>query len=76
MRLQDPAGLAVEVVHGLEQLPRLPYRAPRVINLPGEKRRRNAPQPNFGLIASDVELLPSTKEPLIAFYRSVSRPPD
>lgn len=99
VRLQDPAGLAVEVVHGMEQLPRLPYRAPRVINLPGEKRRRNAPQPatpgpaevfrlghvvlqrqefarnanwyvrNFGLIASDVELLPSTTEPLIAFLR-------
>lgn len=99
VRLQDPAGLAVEVVHGMEQLPQLPYRAPRVINLPGEKRRRNAPQPatpgpaevfrlghvvlqrqefarnanwyvrNFGLIASDVELLPSTTEPLIAFLR-------
>lgn len=99
VRLRDPAGLAVEVVHGLEQLPGLPHRAPRLLNLPGQKLRRNAPQPatpgpaeafrlghvvlqrqefarnanwyvkNFGLIASDVELLPGTQDPLIAFLR-------
>jgi hypothetical protein len=99
VRLHDPAGLAVEVVHGIEALPQLTPRAPRVFNLPGHKLRRNAPQPaaaapaevfrlghvvlqrqefarnanwyvrNFGLIASDVELLPGTKEPLIAFLR-------
>jgi len=99
VRLVDPAGLSVELVHGMQDLARLPHRAPRVMNLPGEKLRRNAPQPaspgptevfrlghvvlqrqefarnanwyvkNFGLIASDVELLPATKEPLIAFLR-------
>jgi hypothetical protein len=99
VRLRDPAGLAVEVVYGLEQLPEIAHRAPRVLNLPGQKLRRNAPQPaapgpaevfrlghvvlqrqefernanwyvrNFGLIASDVELLPGTQEPLIAFLR-------
>ena len=99
VRLRDPAGLTVEVVHGTETLPELAHRAPRVLNLPGQKLRRNAPQPasagpaevfrlghvvlqrqefarnanwyveNFGLIASDVELVPGTKEPLIAFLR-------
>jgi hypothetical protein len=68
-------------------------------NLPGEKRRPNAPQPalvgppdvfrlghavmkrqefarnatwyveNFGLIASDVLLMPGTREPVLAFLR-------
>jgi hypothetical protein len=99
VRLRDPAGLAVEVVHGMQPLADLPRRAPRVLNLPGQKLRRNAPQPaaagpaevfrlghvvlkrqefarnanwyvrNFGLIASDIELLPGTREPLIAFLR-------
>jgi hypothetical protein len=99
MRLQDPSGLTVEVIHGLGQLSELPHRAPRLLNLPGQKLRRNAPQPatagpaeafrlghvvlqrqefarnanwyvkNFGLIASDVEVVPGTKEPLIAFLR-------
>ena len=99
VRLRDPAGLAVEVVHGMQELAQLPHREPRVLNLPGQKLRRNAPQPaapgpaevfrlghvvlqrqefarnanwyvkNFGLIASDVELLPGTNEPLIAFLR-------
>jgi len=99
VRLHDPAGLAVEVVCGLQELAQLSHRGARVLNLPGQKLRRNAPQPaaagpaevfrlghvvlqrqefarnaswyvkNFGLIASDVELLPGTKEPLIAFLR-------
>jgi len=99
LRLRDPAGLTVEVTHGMRELPELPHRAPRVLNVPGHKLRRNAPQPgapgpaevfrlghlmlqrqefarnanwyvrNFGLIASDVECLPGTREPLIAFLR-------
>jgi len=99
VRLSDPAGVAVEVVHGMQELAELPHREARVLNLPGRKPRRNAPQPaapgpaevfrlghlvlqrqefarnanwyvrNFGLIASDVECLPGTKEPLIAFLR-------
>jgi|SRR3954468_234885 catechol-2,3-dioxygenase len=99
VRLRDPAGLTVEVVHGIEERPELPHRAPRVINMPGQKLRRNAPQPatpgpaevfrlghvvlqrqefarnanwyvkNFGLIASDVEMMPGTTEPLVAFLR-------
>ena len=99
VRLRDPAGLQVEVVHGAERLPELPHRQPRVANLPGEKRRVNAAQPTvagpaevfrlghavlqrqefvrnanwyvqtFGLIASDVEVLPGSREPLIAFMR-------
>lgn len=97
--LADPAGFRVEVVHGVQDLPRLPSRAPRVMNLPGDKRRVNAPQPallgpaevfrlghavmqrqefarnanwyvqNFGLIASDVLLMPGTREPVLAFLR-------
>ena len=99
MRLADPTGFAVEVIHGLQDLPRLPSRPPRIMNLPDEKRRVNAPQPalvgpaevyrlghavmqrqefarnanwyvqNFGLIASDVLLLPGTREPVLAFMR-------
>jgi hypothetical protein len=99
VRLSDPAGFRVEVVHGMEDLPRLPSREPRVMNLPGQKPRANAPQPaqvgpaevfrlghavmqrqefapnanwyvqNFGLIASDVLLLPDTREPVLAFLR-------
>jgi len=99
VRLSDPAGFRVEVVHGIEDLPRLSSRAPRVLNLPEDKRRRNAPQParvgpaevfrlghavmqrqefarnanwyvqNFGLIASDVLLMPGTHEPVLAFLR-------
>ena len=95
----DPAGFRVEVVHGMEELPRLPSRALRVMNTPGQKLRANAPQPaqigpaevfrlghavmqrqefarnanwyvqNFGLIASDVLLLPGTREPVLAFMR-------
>ena len=45
VRIADPAGFRVEVVHGLMDLPRLPVRAPRVMNLPDQKRRTNAPQP-------------------------------
>ncbi len=97
--LSDPAGFRAEVVHGMEELPRLPSRAPRVMNLPEQKNRANAPQPalvgpaevfrlghavmqrqefarnanwyvqNFGLIASDVLLLPGTREPVLAFLR-------
>lgn len=99
LRLSDPAGFRVEVVHGMEDLPRLPSREPRVMNLPEQKSRANAPQPaqvgpaevfrlghavmqrqefarnanwyvqNFGLIASDVLLLPDTREPVLAFLR-------
>ena len=99
VRLTDPAGFPVEVAHGMQDLPRLPSRPPRVMNLPGEKRRANAPQPalvgpaevfrlghavmqrqefarnanwyvqNFGLIASDVLLMPGTREPVLAFMR-------
>jgi hypothetical protein len=99
VRLSDPAGFPVEVVHGVEELPQLPSRAPRVMNLPQEKRRVNAPQPalvapaevfrlghavmqrqefarnanwyvqTFGLIASDVLLMPGTREPVLAFMR-------
>lgn len=99
VRLHDPSGMRVEVVHGLEELPVLPHRAPRTWNMPGDKRRINAPQPaiaaptevfrlghlvvqrqefarnanwyvqNFGLIASDVELLPTTREAVLAFLR-------
>ena len=99
VRLSDPAGFRVEVVHGMEDLPRLPSRAPRVMNLPEQKRRGNAPQPalvgpaevfrlghavmqrqefarnanwyvqNFGLIASDVLLMPGSREPVLAFLR-------
>lgn len=45
VRLDDPSGFRVEVVHGLCELPVLPHRAPRTWNLPGDKRRINAPQP-------------------------------
>jgi len=99
VRLIDPAGVSVEVVHGLEQLDPLPHRQPRALNLPGDKRRINQPQPavpcpaevfrlghlvqqrqefirnanwyitNFGLIASDIEVLPETREPVLAFLR-------
>lgn len=99
VRLSDPAGFRVEVVHGIEDLPRLPSRAPRVLNQPEDKPRRNTPQParvgpaevyrlghavmqrqefarnanwyvqNFGLIASDVLLIPGTREPVLAFLR-------
>jgi catechol-2,3-dioxygenase len=99
VRLVDPSGFAVEVVHGLLDLPRLAARPPRTMNLPDEKRRKNAPQPalvgpaevfrlghavmqrqefarnanwyvqSFGLIASDVLLMPGTREPLLAFMR-------
>lgn len=99
VRLTDPSGFPVEVVHGLAALPPLPHRAPRVWNLPGDKRRVNAPQPaipepaevfrlghvvmqrqefarnanwyveTFGLIASDVEVLPKSHEPVLAFLR-------
>jgi catechol 2,3-dioxygenase-like lactoylglutathione lyase family enzyme len=99
VRLQDPAGLAVEVVHGLAELPQLSHRGARVLNRPGDTRRVNAPQPalsgpaevfrlghlalqrqelvnntrwymqNFGLIASDVELLPDNHCPVLVFMR-------
>jgi hypothetical protein len=99
VRLTDPAGFRVEVIHGMEELPRLPSRAPRVLNHPERKLRANAPQPalvgpaevfrlghavmqrqefarnanwyvqNFGLIASDVLLMPGTREPVLAFLR-------
>jgi hypothetical protein len=99
VRLTDPAGFRVEVVHGLQDLPPLHSRPPRVMNLPEQKLRANAPQPalvgpaevfrlghavmqrqefarnanwyvqNFGLIASDVLLLPGTREPVLAFLR-------
>lgn len=99
VRLEDPSGMRVEVVHGLAELPVLPHRPPRAWNMPGDKRRVNAPQPciaapaevfrlghlvmqrqefarnanwyvqNFGLIASDVEVLPATREAVIAFLR-------
>ena len=99
VRLTDPAGFRVDVVHGIAELPRLPSRTPRVLNLPEQKRRPNAPQPatvgpaevfrlghavmqrqefarnanwyvqNFGMIASDVLLLPETREPVLAFLR-------
>jgi len=99
VHLLDPAGVRVEVVHGLEQVAPLPHRPPRRFNSPTEKRRINRPQPavaqpaevfrlghlvqqrqefirnanwyvtNFGLIASDVEILPDTREPVLAFLR-------
>jgi len=99
VRLHDPAGLAVEIVHGLAELPKLPHREARLFNRPGEVRRVNAPQPalagpaevfrlghlalqrqelvnntrwymqNFGLIASDVELLPDSHHPALVFMR-------
>ena len=99
VRLSDPAGFRVEVVHGMQSLPRLDARSPRVMNLPEQKLRRGAPQPaqvgpadvfrlghavmqrqefarnanwyvqTFGLIASDVLLLPETREPVLAFLR-------
>ena len=99
VRLSDPAGFRVEVVHGMEAVPQLPARPSRAMNLPERKLRPNAPQPalvgpaevyrlghavmqrqefarnanwyvqNFGLIASDVLLLPDTREPVLAFLR-------
>lgn len=99
VRLLDPVGFRVEVVTGGVELPQLPQRESRPMNLPQEKRRINAPQPitigptevyrlghavmtrqefaknanwyveTFGLIASDVEVLPGTREPVLAFMR-------
>jgi catechol 2,3-dioxygenase-like lactoylglutathione lyase family enzyme len=99
VRMRDPAGLAVEIVHGLAELPELPHRPARVLNGPGDHRRVNAPQPalagpaevfrlghlalqrqelvkntrwymrNFGLIASDVEILPESHDPVLVFMR-------
>jgi hypothetical protein len=45
VRLSDPSGFRVEVVHGMEDMPRLSSRALRVMNLPDRKLRANAPQP-------------------------------
>lgn len=99
VKLRDPAGFRVEVVHGTQELPRIASRLPRMTNAPEEKRRANAPQPalvgpaevyrlghavmqrqefvrnanwyiqTFGLIASDVLLLPGSREPVLAFMR-------
>lgn len=99
VRLRDPSGFPVEVVHGTEELPALPQRAARVQNQPLHKARVNAPQPillgpaevyrlghavmtrqefaknanwyveTLGLIASDVEVLPGSREPVLAFMR-------
>lgn len=99
VRLSDPAGIRVDVVHGMEELPALPHRDVRRWNHPCDKQRINQPQPsvpkpaevfrlghlvqqrqefsrnanwyirNFGLIASDVETLPGTREPILAFLR-------
>jgi hypothetical protein len=99
VRLHDPAGLAVDVIFGLDSLPALPHRPSRQLNGPGRNLRVNAPQPalpapaevfrlghlalqrqelvrntrwyvdNFGLIASDVEVLPGSHQPALVFMR-------
>jgi catechol 2,3-dioxygenase-like lactoylglutathione lyase family enzyme len=44
VRLTDPNGIAVEVVHGIAAVPPLPSPVPRAVNIGTERRRLGAPQ--------------------------------
>ncbi|MBX3024880.1 VOC family protein [bacterium] len=44
VRLTDPNGIAIEVVHGIAAVPPLPLPAPRQLNSGAERRRLGAPQ--------------------------------
>jgi catechol 2,3-dioxygenase-like lactoylglutathione lyase family enzyme len=99
LRLRDPAGLEVEVLHGFDAAPVRAPPAPVPVNSHGHPARVNAPRPpvlgpawvqrlghvvlgrqefarnaswyveTFGLIATDVEVLPDLDEPIVAFLR-------
>jgi catechol 2,3-dioxygenase-like lactoylglutathione lyase family enzyme len=99
LRLRDPAGLTIEVVHGIESAPPREPPAPAPVNCFASPMRVNAPRPALlgpawirrlghvvlgrqefgrsvhwyldllGLIASDVEILVETGEPIVAFLR-------
>ncbi|MGJ7534847.1 MULTISPECIES: VOC family protein [Variovorax] len=76
VRITDPAGFLVDVIHGQAQHPPLPTRAPITMNSPGERRRlgkaiRLKPGPCSVMRLGHLVLLVPDFAKTLAFYRDV-----